>query len=108
MGETENSQGMDENGQGMERRRFLALAGGGLGAAALLGGSGILAGCGSDVGTFNPATGKNVFELSGSLRWGCMSLPGLPYLDEVQPMIDQFTAATPITKHMVSHMVCAH
>lgn len=96
MGETENSQGMDENGQGMERRRFLALAGGGLGAAALLGGSGILAGCGSDdVGTFNPATGKNVVELSGSLRWGCMSLPGLPYLDEVQPMIDQFTALHP-------------
>ena len=87
----------------MDRRRFLTLTGGGLGAAA------ILAACGGDDDseTAAPATTTAApaptttaapaapAALEGSLRWGAMTLPGLPYLDEVQPMIDSFTAMHP-------------
>ena len=89
----------------MDRRKFLKLTGGGLGAAAFL------AACGDDeepapaptttaaaatTTTAAPATTEAAApELSGSLRWAAMTLPGLPYLDEVQPTIDSFTALHP-------------
>ena len=88
----------------MDRRKFLKLTGGGLGAAAFLGA------CGDDeepapattttaaaapATTEAPATTTEAPGLSGSLRWGAMSLQGLPYFDEVQPTIDAFTALHP-------------
>ena len=72
------------NNQEFNRRKFLALTGGGIGAAALLGGSGILAACGSDgVRTNNIRAHAIVASMSRPTFFRALkSLVGKGYLEQ--------------------------